>query len=347
MKENEVSDTLYNRNVDIPSNRGPQKFVYLIIITLGFVLIGMGAYSRWAQNQSWIPELCISVGVAIAAPAILSYLYRKYLMEDIKAELDRPAREFKEEASKKICQVIEEVSKETEDHLQVIKNEFKTILKPYKDEIKLLKSSKDAGLFGLHKSRRDALSDFCQFLENEKDEIIIVGSSLLGLLQDADKEYDKVRKILKKKCEGETKVRFLLTHPMVADLRARQEKRRFKDIGKEIIKSLNILIEEWKVDKGTIKLYEGTPTCFGIKTGNAMLINPYPYGVEAYTSPCIVALREGFFYEHYENAHFRAWNSEIAQPVPEEAEVLTSALEQFEKSIKSLFSLTKKEQSDC
>lgn len=130
-----------------------------------------------------------------------------------------------------------------------------------------------------------------------------------------------------------------MTHPKIADLRAQQENRRYQEIGNEIIISLEILLNNWLVKSDSIKLYQGTPTCFGIRTGAAMLINPYPYMKEAYASPCLIALKRGYFYDSFDNTHFHAWNSAMAQSVPSNLQTLRDSLSQYESSITQLLAL--------
>ncbi|PJF39470.1 MAG: hypothetical protein CUN54_08655 [Phototrophicales bacterium] len=115
--------------------------------------------------------------------------------------------------------------------------------------------------------------------------------------------------------EEKVQVKFLLTHPAVADLRADQEARRVKDIGGEIIKSLMIL-RDWNVPPENVRLYLGTPTIFAIKTRQRMLLNPYAYGTVAFNSPCFIIKNDPahyfYFYNEYNKAHFSAWDSNAA-----------------------------------
>ena len=267
---------------------GSQKLAYLLLLIFGVTLIILGAYARYIMKESWIPELCIAGGVALAAPGILSYLYRKYMLDEIKIELQRPAQEFKQEATKIIDTAVTDIADR------------------YRDEIEFLKSAKSAGIHGVYISRAEAVEKFLPFIEDEKHEILLLGSSLRGLLQEFDSEYEHARQLLKRKKDEGVRLRFLLTHPLIADLRAKQENREFKDIGKEILKSLATLLNEWKIEPEHLKLYLGTPTCFGIKTAKAMLLNTYPYMKEAFASPCLIIKKPGYFYEHFLSSHFKA-----------------------------------------
>lgn len=311
-----------------PSEANPgksQRFVYVLISFIGGTLIGLGVHSRWSHQESWVPELCIAAGVAVAAPGILSYLYRKYMFEEIKLEIQKPALEFKRTAE------------------NIIGAAAKEITEQYRQEIELLRASESAGLIGVYKSRAEAVTAFLPFIDKEKEEILIIGSSLSGLLgeEEFDKVYDAAQKLLVRKKADGVRLRFLLTHPVIADLRARQENRRFKDIGYEIIRSLEYLLynEEWRVDPRNIKLYLGTPTCFGIKTEEAMLLNTYPYMKEAFHSPCLIVAKHGYFYDHFYSSHFRAWTSALALSVPTPLSVLSEKLNDYARSIEGLVEL--------
>lgn len=299
--------------------RGSQKLVYLALMVLGLILIGLGAYSRVLNKESWLPELCIAAGVATTAPGVLSYLYRRYMLEEIKLEMQQPAERFKEAAIEMVREALDEITSE------------------YRAELDLLKSAHDAKLAGIYVSRAAALQAFLPFIEEERNEIIVAGSSLRGLLQEDDAEYANARDLLKRKVKAGVRVRFLLTHPMIADLRAKQEGRNPTDIGKEIVDSLETLTGgDWKVDEGSIKLYMGTPTCFGIKTSMAALLNPYPFMREAFASPCLIVRKGGYFYESFHVSHFRAWTSALALSAPAELSDLRQELKSYADAVQQL-----------
>jgi hypothetical protein len=312
------ADAVSDNQPDPLFGRGSQRLVYVLLMTIGAILMGLGAYARWQHKESWLPELCIALGVAIAAPGILSYLYRKYMLEEIKLEIQRPAQEFKETA------------------ITMVDAALSHVVSCYRAELNLLTSASQAGLLSVHQSRKAAVQAFLPYIEDEKNEILIVGSSLKGLLQEEDNEYQNARTLLDRKLKQNIRVRFLMTHPIVADLRARQENRKFTDIGTEIVDSLNILKDKLGVPTTSIKLYLGTPTCFGVKTSNAMLLNTYPYGREAFASPCFIVRKGGYFYEHFDSDHFRAWISAMALPVPASVDDLRKKLEEFADQIRSL-----------
>lgn len=198
------------------------------------------------------------------------------------------------------------------------------------DELK--RNIRLAGIYRIYPERGEAFSAFLAFIAEEQSEIVIVGSSLRGLLQEEGKEYREIRELLKER-RSDVRLRFLLTHPKVADLRAVQESRREMEIGSEVLCSVKILKNEWGLADECIKLYQGPPTCFGIKTDRAMLLNVYPYMKEAYASPCLIALKEGYVYSAFNSSHFNAWTSRFAQQIPPDINALEAQLPAFAKAV--------------
>ena len=198
----------------------------------------------------------------------------------------------------------------------LIQNQIEKILKEYSDEVAVVKSVRQAGLRDIFKRRAVALQTFSTALDEETESIMVIGSSLKGLLQR--EEYKLVADKLNFK-NNYIQVRFLLTHPIIADLRAKQEGRAPGEIGREIITSLKIL-KDWNIKSTNVKLYLGTPTCFAIKTNRSMLIDPYPYMSTSYDSPCFIFDRSfggdpthlGYFYDEFSSRHFGAWETELS-----------------------------------
>ncbi|MEM8527731.1 MAG: hypothetical protein AAGG68_24025 [Bacteroidota bacterium] len=200
----------------------------------------------------------------------------------------------------------------------IFKEDLSKILKRYSMEISLLQAVRNAGVIGLYRRRESAIQAFSSHIDEESKEIMIVGSSLKGLLQK--EEYSDIAdKIKFKKNAANVRIRFLLTHPIVADFRANQENRRPTEIGVEIIQSLKIL-QNWGIPPNWVRLYLGTPTCFAIKTTRHMLINPYPYISVSFESPCIIlehhldggATRQSYFFEEFAGRHFGAWDTGLS-----------------------------------
>ena len=194
------------------------------------------------------------------------------------------------------------------------------LFRRYSAELELLRAVREAGITGVFKRRQAAIRTFARALDEEAKEIVVIGSSLFGLLQKPDFK-DIADKLRFKREAANATVKFMLTHPIFADFRATQEMRSSSHIGGEVIKSLRIL-REWGVPSSNVRLYLGTPTCFAIKTGRAMLINPYPYVSVSYESPCILleaaenaSGTSGYFFEEFSDRHFRAWDTELAVPI--------------------------------
>ena len=235
----------------------------------------------------------------------------------------------------------------------MIRDHLEDILRRYSDEIDLLKSIRHAGVTGIYKRREAAINAFIPALDEEATDIMIIGSSLKGLL--LKEEYKGIREKLRFKCDrGLCNVRILLTHPIFADFRAKQESRRPTEIGLEIIKTLEEL-RSWSRDYCHVKLYLGTPTCFAVKTARRMLINPYPYGTTSYDSPCLIleyspdggAERPSYFFDEFKARHFGAWDTELSVPITDfdrSIAEFNKALGEYGSQVQELLSLAHRTQ---
>lgn len=272
-------------------------FALLLLFIIGLLLIYIG--TQQSGGSLW-NEMLVGTGITMAPSAIVAQLFRVFLFKEVQYELTHP--------------ILEEIR--TRLGLQITE-QLKNTVKEYRDEIGILRSIRDAGVIRPYKHREVALREFASAIDSETHEIMIVGSSLKGLLQQ--KEYEEIADKLRFKInKGGVTVKFLLTHPVVADLRARQEGRGFTEIGTEIINSLRKL-QEWKALPENVRLYKGTPTCFAIKTRAKMFLNPYPYGAVAYDSPCLVVETSeehpSYFYEAFDKSHFRSWDTDVATKI--------------------------------
>lgn len=115
------------------------------------------------------------------------------------------------------------------------------------------------------------------------------------------------------------------------------------EIGTEIVATLEIL-RDWKVPVEDVRLYKGTPTCFGIKADKKMILNPYPYGSVAFDSPCLlvesVEGASGYFYDAFERAHFRSpWDTLVAGPISDYDQTISDlkdSLSDYAETVKGL-----------
>lgn len=199
----------------------------------------------------------------------------------------------------------------------LVADKMLSVLNRYSEEIDLLKEVRFAGLSGLYKRRELALKAFSRDIDEELREIVVVGSSLKGLLQKD--VYKDIADKLRFKVSHEVRIKFMLTHPIVADFRAGQENRKPTEIGMEILRSLRTL-KDWGVKCSDVRLYLGTPTCFAMKTTRRMVVNPYPYISVSYDSPCLLLDSShtgtpGYFFDEFNSRHFGAWDTGLAVPI--------------------------------
>lgn len=181
------------------------------------------------------------------------------------------------------------------------------------------------GLENVHPTRSAALERFAECLHDELKgateekpaRIWIVASSLNGFLSSL-RSFDGL-KILGQAAAAPCDFRVLLTHPKVAEMRARQERR---DAG-QIATEVGIALERLRtsgIRRGQVRYYEGAPTVFAVATSEWMLLNPYPYEREAYRCFSVIVRNtrsSDDIYDQYLSAHFQEpWDH--ALEVPEE-----------------------------
>jgi hypothetical protein len=153
----------------------------------------------------------------------------------------------------------------------------------------------------------------------------IAASSMKGLLESASKEFDGMGIFswaASLAGEGKIDLRILMTHPEFAEVRAHQESRNANSITEEIKEALRHL-KKWDVPLSCIRMAEATPTVFAIATRERMLLNPYPYGQEAYRSFTLTVRRaredqsnhpdiHRDIFEQYQSRHFELpWASAL------------------------------------
>lgn len=153
----------------------------------------------------------------------------------------------------------------------------------------------------------------------------IAASSMKGLLEAASKEFDGMGIFswaASLAREGKIDLKILMTHPEYAEARAEQETRNENSITEEIREALRHL-KAWKVPLRCIRMAQATPTVFAIATRERMLLNPYPYGQEAYRSFTLTVRRaredqsnhpdiHRDIFEQYQYRHFELpWDGAI------------------------------------
>jgi hypothetical protein len=243
---------------------------------------------RIFANQALEP-LFIGLGIAFTASSILGFAQRLFFFDDFRSEMD------------------DLVSGSLSDYLS--KHMF-----PFISE----------GIEKFYSDRNDAIREFSKYIQLEKNEIVIIGSSLKGILDPREEQQEKreFADLLRSKLEEKVRIRFLMTHPALAFLREDAEGRAKGAIKTEIIRTLNYLVGNKYSEEGMksvgipmkdIYLYHGTPTIFTIIVTDRMLINPYTYQANAYENFCFEISRRGHhnLYNKILSAHYRKpWDND-------------------------------------
>lgn len=191
------------------------------------------------------------------------------------------------------------------DAIEPFLNEFREFTEKLNKLEGRLEAFKKLGLNYCHAARKDALERFLAYAretigdlprERGKDPecvscrgtINIVSSSARGLVGYLDRQPQRIQKEWRDLITAHARnFRILLTHPAYAHLRQPAEERSSGDIELEILKTTIYLhcVAGMKGDE--LRFYRGSPTAFLIKTGNHILLNPYPYGKMAMDTLCL------------------------------------------------------------
>ena len=225
-------------------------------------------------------------------------------------------------------------------NIRILANEVRRVIyQPFVDYA-LLYQIRASGIEGVFRDRANALPRIITVIEEEYKEIVIVGSSLKGLLglgYSAVGQDQRLREVLVKDLKRGVSINILMTHPKVAHHRSKQEGRLDGDIEAEIIENLMYLIKLKHdnpeiAEKLTIKLYNGTPTIFMLCTQNLMMLNPYPYYSTTYSSFSFLIRGNSDLYEAYFTSHYqRAWtDTRLSELINKDINV---AIEQIKKFI--------------
>jgi hypothetical protein len=201
-------------------------------------------------------------------------------------------------------------------NIQVLSKELSKVTKEPFEDATIYMKIRNAGILNVYRNRNDALGYIFEEITNERQEIVIIGSSLKGLIgvgENVSQNYQRFRNILINAVLRGATLNFLLTNPEIAHHRELQEGRNSGDIEYEIIQNLiyllGIKIDNRKNDfRLNIKLYNGTPTIFMIATTNRMIINPYTYYSTAFSSFTFLIDGETELYKSYYCNHYQeAW----------------------------------------
>ena len=162
------------------------------------------------------------------------------------------------------------------------------------------------GLIGVYRNRDEAFEVFHRHVGDEPESISIVALCLDGLPA-------RNRSVVESWIKSAQNVSILLTHPKFADLFWNPPTAPHH-YARRVIGSLERL-HTLGIDCKDVKLYNGTPSLFGIKTEKYMLINPYPYVGQAHDAPCLIVehlenLGRTALYDAYDSKHFDVFDNE-------------------------------------
>jgi hypothetical protein len=170
------------------------------------------------------------------------------------------------------------------------------------------------GVNDIYLHRSEALAAFDRVLRNEVAKasrgepahVWIVACSINGFLLAATGDFDG-RRVMKEIVDNKCGLRIMLTRPDMADLRAKQERRRQGAIAKDIADNLDAL-KRVGVKREDIRYYPGAPTVFAVATTETMLLNPYPYETEGFRCFTLIVEKtsdpEEDIYDQYMRYHF-------------------------------------------
>ena len=202
----------------------------------------------------------------------------------------------------------------------------------------------NSGITNIFRTRSGAIDIMIDDIQKERAEIVIVGSSLKGLIgvgKSCTLGEQNIRNLLIQALQRNVNISLLLTDPVVADHRRRQEGRRDGDIEFEIMQNLILFVElvatyDKKLNGSiNIKLYNGTPTIFMIATSQRMLINPYTYYQAAFNSFTFLINSNTDLFKFYYKSHYQeAWqDSDLTESLGDINNNPLQALEKLEKKI--------------
>lgn len=175
------------------------------------------------------------------------------------------------------------------------------------------------GLVNIYKNRLLALDDFYAYLEKETTQIDIVGSTLFGLRGSASIDTARILDLIQAKRTSHSPfvLRMLLTHYEYLSTRMDQERRvKTPDryvISGEAVKAIEELKKRELLD--SVRFYRGAPTCFTVLCHGQklLLVNPYPYEREAYSSWALIfrEVATGIYREFMESHVDKPWDNDL------------------------------------
>jgi hypothetical protein len=268
--------------------------------------------------------------MAFGVTAIIFTYFTSALFEDQVADtIDQHVRSYRQALDTATAEILDE----TREQLARVTSQFE-------DFVPLFSSCRTLGLENVYLTRSDALRDFSEYIKSElakadlavratpdhegnadgtdRGRLWFVASSMKGFIEAAAAEFDGHMLLQRAAALAKSNrldLKILMTDPKHGNDRAAQEGRGKGDIPNEICAHLAIL-KVLGVPREAVRSVPRTPTVFAIATKDMMLLNPYPYGTEAFRSFCVtvrktpsadaICASSRDIYEQYEHFHFQA-----------------------------------------
>lgn len=308
------------------------------LLLIMFTVLGLGLLGlSFAVRVPWQQDLARSLGLSLFPAGVVSYMLARYATDMVDAML---VRHVTSTVHDRLHEGLRDIQANAAAGVEAISQQLATALAPIPSRLDQLDSAierrmkgfeldmdrsmdamsplyqtvKDYGLENIYLTRLEALVDFGHYLDAELERageggrVWIVSSFIKGLLTAANAQFDG-RAMMERIAHCGCDLRVLMTHPDVADARAKQERRAEGEIRKEVEMNL-ALLKRLGLQRSSVRFYRGTPTVFAIATQDKMLINPYPYEAEAYRCFSMIvartASRTADIYQQYLMHHFEA-----------------------------------------
>lgn len=169
----------------------------------------------------------------------------------------------------------------------------------------LVNASQDLGVTMVYSSRNAAFERFwSSHVRSESSEVVILGTSLLGLMTGCPDANTIIQ-------SNPKKFKFVLVHPDFAEQIQRQEDR--DTIRVDILNALRNLTR-WGVPEENIRLLKGSARNFVIFTSTRALINPTVYETDAFRYFCIECEKKhsgDVYHQYYEHHYKTVWNGKL------------------------------------
>ena len=255
-------------------------------ILVGVILILVSLIPMRPEIQT----ILRSVGLSLAPAGVVTLVISRYASSITEMLLRKAVTTT---IRSRLAQDMEAIDSTVKSGLQVIGKTVEEgtgkLQKDMEQLSPLFAAAAQVGLEEVLPNRGIALAKFAWYLDAEVQNaqqgiparVWIVASSMKGFLEATSAHFDGVRMTERiARCES-CDLRIMMTDPKAADLRASQEHRNPGEIPQEVRMNLAYL-KRIGVRRESVRFYSGAPTVFAVATTDRMLLNPYPYQVEAF-----------------------------------------------------------------